>query len=244
MNDTIDFLQSVMNRAVGPGVKNIQRVQLWDLYSTLPFYNDSNLAGTNATLFTFKQNDVVSGPGFTAASPQYKETLADTNVDAPGTIPFDMFIHGLSFDIINRQQIPGVPGTANDEAFYPTMKAAYLSDIALNLNINNLDVDILPALEAPAGAGMWGSFAMGTTAALVAGASISATSNGWPSASNYRDYSSEGPFFTPQNTTIKLGVTFGNSILAANTVYKPANTGSPALFLKAILRGFRIWYAQ
>ena len=245
-NQTVAFLQSILNAAVGPGATpgQIQRVQLWDLYSTLPMYNDSDLFGKNATLFSFKANDVVSGPGFITTSPAYKATIADTNIDSPGNIPFDMFMHGLSFELINRQLVPGIVGTANDLAFWSTAKAAYLSDTALSLNINNLDVDILPVLEAPAGAGLWGSFSQGTSAALTAGASQSTTSNGWPSAGNYRNYANEGPFFFPKNTTIKAKIDFGNAWVAANAVYKPVNTGTAAIFLKCTLRGFRIWYAQ
>jgi len=243
-NPTVDFLQSVLGNAVGPGVKQIQRVQLWDLWSTLPMYNDSDLAGKKASLFTFKENDVLSGPGFTTASPAYKASAADTNIDSPGNIPFDMFIHGISFDFINRQQIPGTVGSANDLVFWNAAKAAYLTDTQLAFNLNNTDLDLFPAIEAPAAAGMWAAGAMGTTAALTAGASLSANSNGWPSAGNYRNYSNEGPFFAPENTTIKVNMNFGNSWLAANTVYKPANTGAPAIFAKCVLRGFRIWWAQ
>jgi hypothetical protein len=243
---TAQFLQQILAASVGPGSTPgmIQRVQLWDVFYTLPFYNDSDLAGKTFTMFNAAKNQQVTGPGFVTASPAYNLSSADTNLDAPGNLPFDLFIHGLSFDIITRQQTPGTVGTANDLANFPPMKAAYLSDLALALNINNNDLDLFTAIEAPAGAGMWGSFAQGTTAALTVGASMGATSNGWPAAGNYRNYANEGPFYCPTNTTLKLNGQFGNSILTGSTTYKPVSTGAPALFLKCVLRGFRVWYAS
>lgn len=239
-------LQQILANSVGPGATMplMERVQLWDIYSTRPFYNDSNIAGGNWELFNFTQGSQISGPGFVAGtSPLYTTSYADTNLKAAGNLPFDMFIHGFSFDIINRQQTPGTVGGANDMAFYPTMKGAYLTDTYVAVNINDMDLDQLPVIEAPAGAGAWLSGAMGTTAALTVGASMQSTINGWPSASNYRNYANEGPFFCPSGSTIALKGQFGNSLLSASTVYKPANSGAATLFLKGVLRGFRIWWA-
>lgn len=244
MNDIVSWLQSVLDRSIGPGTLRIQRVQLWDLWSIMPFYNDANLNGQTFELFTFAPQQTVSGPGFTAASPAYKATKADTNIDSPGNIPFDMFIHGLSLDIINRQQTSGTVGTVNDMQAFQFYKAAILSDIYAYLKLNDNEVDRLTFMEAPAAAGFDGYAAQGTTAALTVGAFTGVLNNGQPHVSNYRSYANEGPFFAAKNSTLQLAGQFGNSALAASTIYKPANTGAPALFLKAVLRGFRIWWAQ
>jgi hypothetical protein len=244
MDNVINWLQGVLDRSVGPGSLQIKRVQLWDLYSVLPIYNDSNLSGVTFDLFNFKPNDQISGPGFTTASPAYKASKADTNNDSPGNIPFDMFIHGMSLDFLNRQYTSGTPGGANDMQAWPFAKAALLSDTYAALTLNDNEVDRLTFLEAPAAAGVDGFAAMGTTAALATGASMAAVNNGAPLATNYRSYANEGPFFCKQNSTLKLQCQFGNSVVAASQVYKPANTGAPAIFAKAVLRGFRIWWAQ
>lgn len=244
MDNIISWLQGVLDRSVGPGSLQIKRVQLWDLYSIMPLYNDGNLNGVNFELFSFKPNDIISGPGFTTASPQYKASKSDTNVDSPGNIPFDMFIHGLSLDFILRQYNSGTPGGVNDASAWPIAKAALLSDTYAALTLNDNEVDRLTFLEAPAGAGVSGFAAMGTTAALAAGASMMGASNGTPDVANYRSYANEGPFFCKQNSTLKMQVQFGNSVLAASQTYKPANTGAPTIFAKAVLRGFRIWWAQ
>jgi hypothetical protein len=244
MQNTVSWLQSVLDASVGPGTLQIKRVQLWDLYSILPMYNDSNLNGLQADLFNFKPNDVISGPGFTSSSPAYKASRADTNIDSPGNIPFDMFIHGMSLDLINRQYTSGTVGTVNDMANWPFVKAAMLSDMYAYLKINDNELDRLTFLDAPAGGGVDGFASQGTSAALTTGASMSAVNNGQPHVSNYRSYINEGPFFSKQNSTLAMSFQFGNSALAASTVYKPAATGAPAIFVKAVLRGFRIWWAQ
>jgi hypothetical protein len=242
--DSIAYLQSLVNNAVGGSAAQIKRVQKWDLYSTMPFYNDSNLNGQSADLFSFKVGDVITGPGFVAASPAYKATNADTNLDAAGNLPFDMFITGLSFDIINRQYTSGTVGTANDMANWPFLKAALLSDMYGKVTINDNDLDRLNLMEAPAGAGVWGAAAQGTSAALTVGASMVFASNGLPDVMNIRNYEQQGPMYAGQNSTIKFPVQFGNSVLTASTVYKPASTGAPTLFMKATLRGLRIWWAS
>lgn len=238
-------LQQILGNAIGSSAAgSLQRIQRWDIYTHLPMYNDGNLNGVNFDLFNYKQGEVITGPGFTAASPPYKATNADTNLDAAGNLPFDMLVLGLSLDVVNRQYTSGTVGTVNDMANWPFLKAALLSDLYTTLTLNDADLDRLNWLEAPAGAGVWGAAAQGTTAALTVGASMVFASNGLPDAMNYRDYSQFGPLYMAVNSTIKMKGSFGNSVLAASTAYKPAASGAPALFLKAVLRGIRVWWAQ
>jgi hypothetical protein len=245
MNGVQSYLQQIVDRANGPGVLNIKRVQLWDLYSTKPMYNDTNLAGQNFTLFDMKPGDAILPiNGVAGTSPLYQVSDADTNIDSPGNIPFDVFIHGLGLEILNRQHTPGTVGTVNDLAFWWTSKQAFLSDIYAKININELDVDRLTWVDAPYGGGPDGFSAMGTTAALTVGASIAGVTNGQALAGNYRSYFNEGPFFCKTNSTIKFNGTFGRSLVSANMVYKPANTGAAFLFLRATFKCFRMWWAQ
>lgn len=243
--NTLEYVRGILANTIGgPSANKLQRVQKWDLYSTMPFYNDGNLNGVGGALFSFGVRDTVVGPGFVAASPPYQASNADTNMDSKGNLPFDFLMTGLSLEVINRQYTPGTVGTANDLAFWPALKSAMMSDMYAKLTLNDTDLDRLPFLEAPAGAGIWGAMAMGTSAALTVGASQNVLSNGWPDAMNIRDYTQQGPIFIALNSTVNVNFQFGNSVLAASTVYKPVSTGAPTLFVKGVLRGLRIWWAQ
>lgn len=237
-----DGLLKYLQNAIGPGTLNIRRVQLWDLYSRVPVYLDADLARKTYDLFNYAQK----GPGIqavnsVAASPIYKPTAADTNIDSPGNNPYDMFVHGLACDFQNLQSTPGTVGTVNDMAFWPTQKAAMLADTEIHLKLNETEVDKLTLIDAPAAGGVVGFGAFGTSAALTVGASMQSAANGWPDAGNFRNYLNEGPFFIEANSTIEMGGTFGNSLLTANFGYKPAATAAPTVFLRAALKGMRIW---
>jgi len=245
MENVQEWLQNILDRSNGPGALKIQRVQLWDLYSTKPLYNDTNLNGQTFDLFDTKSGDTgLPVNGVAGTSPLYTYRDADTNLDSPGNIPFDMFIHGLSLDMFVRQYTPGTVGSVNDLVNWWQGKQALLTDTAATLKLNDLDVDRLTFDQAPAGSGFYGNTSQGTTAALTVGASAGNISNGIPLAGNYRSYANEGPFFCKKNSTIKFKGQFGNSVLAAAQQYKPANTGTPTIFARAVLRGFRIWWAQ
>lgn len=235
--DLINFLEN----AIGPGTLKIKRVQLWDLYSRQPVYLDANLTAQGFSLFNYKAGDNVIAVNSVAASPPYRARKADTNIDAPNNNPYDMFVHGMATDVQNLQATPGTVGAANDKATWADTKQAILEDTELELDLNDTVVDKFTMIDAPAASGVAGYAAMGTTAALTLGASINMPSNGLPDSGNYRNYLNEGPFFIEANSTIKMTGEFGNSLLTANFIYKPAATLAPTVFIRAVLKGLRIW---
>ncbi len=239
MNETLlAFLQN----AIGPGTLKIKRVQLWDLYSRVPVYLDADLASKPWTLFNYAaKGPAVNAVNGVATSPPYKPTPADTNIDSPNNNPYDMFVHGLAMDWQNVQGTPGTVGAANDMAQWPTLKQALLLDTFAQLTLNDTDVDKLTMIDAPAAGGVVGFGAFGTSAALTTGASMQSASNGAPDAGNFRNYFNEGPFYIEKNSTITMTGVFGNSLLTANFSYKPAATLAPTVFLRADLKGMRIW---
>lgn len=237
MNGMAKYLEN----AIGPGTLKIKRVQLWDIYSRRPIYLDANLAGQEWRLFDYKVGDVIAAINAVALSPAYRAGQADTNLDSAGNSPYDLVVHGLSMDYQVNQYIPGTVGAVNDLAFWPAGKQALLQETFATLSLNDTDVDKLTAIDAPGAGGVAGFAAMGTSAALTVGASMSGVSNGLPQASNYRDYLQEGPFFIEQNSTILAKGTWGPSALTANMGYKPAATAAPTVFLRMTLKGMRIW---
>lgn len=234
-------LLQYLQDAIGPGTLTIQRVQLWDLYSRRPVYLDADLKGKELVLFNYKVGDVISAVNSVATSPPYQASKADTNLDSAGNNPYDMFVHGLSMDYQILAATTGTVGTANDLATWPSLKAALLMDTYVMLKLNDTEVDKLTFIDAPAGNGVAGFAAMGTTAALTVGASMQGVTNGNPDASNFRNYLNEGPFFIAKNSTILMEGQFGNSLLTANFTYKPAATLAPTVFVRARLVGMRIW---
>lgn len=233
-----DYLQA----AIGPGTLKIKRVQLWDLYSRLPMYLTADLAGKNATLFNYKKGDAIEIVNAVAGSPDYRATLADTNIKSPFNNPYDMFVHGLAMEVQVLQHTSGTPGGDDDISAARQSCQAIMMDTFVALTLNDTEVDQLTVIDAPsAGGPVLSGGAMGTTAALATGASMSALTNGIPSADNFRNYLNEGPFFIVANSTIEMKVNFGNSLLTAEMVYKPANTLRPRVFLRAVLKGMRIW---
>lgn len=237
-----DGLLKYLQNAIGPGTLNIKRVQLWDLFSRVPVYLDANLATQTWDLFNYAQKGpVIQAINSVATSPPYKPRATDTNIDAPGNNPYDMFVHGLAMDYQNLQSTPGTVGTVNDLAFWATQKGAMLADTSAHLTLNETEVDELTMIDAPAASGVVGFGSFATSAALTVGASAHAVSNGVPDAGNFRSYLNEGPFFIEANSTIVMGGTFGNSMLTANFGYKPAATLAPTVFLRGVLKGMRIW---
>lgn len=235
-------MKAYLEKAIGPGTLNIKRIQLWDLYSRLPIYLTADLANQNWELFNYKPGDDVQGINRVAASPPYRATLADTNIDSPFNNPYDMFVHGLAMELQVLQHDPGTVGAADDLTFWRQSAQAILMDTYATLELNDTLVDKLTLIDAPAAGGPFMSAAsQGTTAALTVGASQAALTNGFPEAGNFRNYLNEGPFFIEANSTIKMKGLFGNSLLTAEMTYKPANTGRPRVFLRAVLKGMRIW---
>lgn len=237
MNGMAKYLEN----AIGPGTLDIKRVQLWDIYSRRPVYLDANLAGQEWRLFDYKVGDVIAAVNSVAASPPYRSTKADTNLESAGNTPYDLVVHGLAMDYQLLQYIPGTVGTANDVAFWANAKGPLLQETYAELNLNDTLVDKLTAIDAPGAGGPAGFASQGTSAALTVGASISGVANGLPQAGNYRDYLQEGPFFIAENSTILMSGTWGPSALTASMVYKPASTAAPTVFLRATLKGMRIW---
>lgn len=228
--------------AIGPGTLPIKKIQLWDLYSRIGLYLDEDLKGQNFTLFDYAKGNAIEIINADNTSPKYTATMADTNIKSPGNNPYDMFIHGISMSVQCLQHTSGTPGGVDDISAFRQSAQAILQDTYVTLKLNDTEVDQFTLIDAPeAGGPFLSGGAMGTTAALATGASMSALTNGFPDASNYRNYLNEGPFFIVANSTIEMAGIFGNSLLTAEMTYKPDKTLRPRVFIRAVLKGMRIW---
>jgi hypothetical protein len=236
---------------LGPGGSQMKRDrQLWDLYSRKFFClaSAADLANTALNFFDVAIGSSYLPIGGTAGTtPQWTVSESDTNLDTPGQVPFDKFvIHGVALQLVNLQLTPGTVGGVNDLAFWPAVANSILYDSYVTLKINDNEWLRCNAVDLPGAGGLSGAFAQGTTAALTVGASAQAVTNGMALASNYLDFSADGPLELNKSDRIKMTLRFGPGMLnqSGTSVYKPSISANQPTAIRMILKAYRNERAQ